>query len=213
MLNLVVSVLYSIALHLIFMFELARYRNAKQCNCIGKSLHSVLTKTTFCRHPTICQVSHSFKPASNNNYKKVLHLTCGNVLDLNSGVARGEGAGGSGILDELYVIICLNYIDQLLLGYIAYLLIAHHLTVLPSAQAQSYGNGPLHLVYALVYSRLYKKDLIIMCIMSQLGTVFFFVFAAFESLTLSVRMQYRHYRQYYASDMGARTGGTVPFSL
>ena len=31
----------------------------------------------------------------------------------------------------------------------------------------------------------------------------FFVFALFESLTLSVRMQYRHYRQYYASDIGA----------
>ena len=33
--------------------------------------------------------------------------------------SRGEG----GILDKLYVIICLNYFDQLLLGYIAYLLI------------------------------------------------------------------------------------------
>ena len=68
--------------------------------------------------------------------------------------------GGGGILDKLYVIICLNYFDQLLLGYIAYLLIVNHLTVLPSAQAQSYGSGPRHLVYALVYSREYKKDLI-----------------------------------------------------
>ena len=104
--------------------------------------------------------------------------------------SKGGGEGG-GILDKLYVIICLNYFDQLLLGYIAYLLIVNHLTVLPSAQAQSYGSGPRHLVYALVYSREYKKDLILMCIMSQLRTVFF-VFASFESLTLSVRMQYRH---------------------
>ena len=108
-----------------------------------------------------------------------------------SGVARGGGRGG--ILDKLYAIICLNYFDQLLLDYIAYLLIVNHLTVLPSAQAQSYGSGPRHLVYALVYSREYKKDLILMCNMSQLRTVFFFVFALFESLTLSVRMQYRHW--------------------
>ena len=97
---------------------------------------------------------------------------------------------GKGILDKLYVIICLNYFDQLLLGYIAYLLIVNHLTVLSSAQALSYGSGPRHLVYALVYSREYKKDLILKCIMSQLRTVFF-VFASFESLTLSV--QYRHW--------------------
>ena len=45
--------------------------------------------------------------------------------------------------------------------------------MLPSAQAQSCGNGPRHLVYALVSSREYKKDLILMCIMSQLRTVFF----------------------------------------
>ena len=107
---------------------------------------------------------------------------------------RSKGGGRSapgGILDKHYVIICLNYFDQLLLGYIAYLLIVNHLTVLPSAQAQSYGSGPRHLVYALVYSREYKKDLILMCIMLQLRTVFF-VFASFESLTLSVLMQYRH---------------------
>ena len=95
-------------------------------------------------------------------------------------------------MDKLYVIICFNYFDQPLLGYNAYLLIVDHLTVLPSAQAQSYGSGPRHLVYALVYSRVYKKDLILMCIMSQLRTVFF-VFASFESLTLSVRMQCRHW--------------------
>ena len=78
--------------------------------------------------------------------------------------------------------------------------------MLPSALAQSCGNGPRHLVYALVYSREYKKDLILMCMMSQLRTVFF-VFALFEPLTLSERMQYRNYRQYYASDMGAHRGG------
>ena len=95
-----------------------------------------------------------------------------------SGVA---GGGGGGISDKLYVIIIfLNYFEQLLLGYIAYLLIVNHLTVLPSAQA--------HLVYALVYSREYKTDLILMFIMSQLRTVFFFVFALCEMLTLSARM-------------------------
>ena len=61
--------------------------------------------------------------------------------------------------------------------------------MLHSAQAQSCGNGPRHLVYALVYFREYKKDLILICIMSQLRTVFFFVFALFELLTLSVGMQ------------------------
>ena len=93
-------------------------------------------------------------------------------------------------MDKLYVIIFPNhiYFEQLLLGYIAYFLIVNHLTVLPSAQAQSRGNGPHHLVYALVYSREYKKDLILMCILSQLHTVFF-VFALFVSLALSVRMQ------------------------
>ena len=50
------------------------------------------------------------------------------------------------------------------------------------AQAQSCGNGPRHLAYALVYSREYKKDLILMCIKSQLRTVFF-VFALFVSLS------------------------------
>ena len=95
-------------------------------------------------------------------------------------------------MDKLYVIIFLNYFEQPLLGYTAYLLIVNHLTVLPSAQAQCCGNGPRHLGYALVYSREYKKDLILMFIMSQLRTVFFFVFALFELFTLSVRMQYRH---------------------
>ena len=38
-----------------------------------------------------------------------------------------------------------------------------------------------HLVYASVYSSEYNKDLILMFIMSQLRTVFFFVFALFES--------------------------------
>ena len=68
------------------------------------------------------------------------------------------GGGGGGILDKLYVIIFPNYFEQLLLGYIAYFLIVNHLTVLPSAQAQSCGNGPRHPVNALVYSREYKKD-------------------------------------------------------
>ena len=52
------------------------------------------------------------------------------------------GGGGGSILDKLYVIIFLNYFEQLLLGYIAYLLIVNHLTALPSAQARSCGNGP-----------------------------------------------------------------------
>ena len=34
---------------------------------------------------------------------------------------------GGGILDELYVIIFLNYFEHLLLGYIAYLLIVNHI--------------------------------------------------------------------------------------
>ena len=79
--------------------------------------------------------------------------------------ALGGTPGGGGILDKLYVIIFLNCFEQLLLGYISYSLIVNHLTVLPTAQAQSCGNGPRHLVYALVYSREYKKDLILMYIM------------------------------------------------
>ena len=63
----------------------------------------------------------------------------------------------------LYVINFLSCFEQPLLGYIAYLLIVNHPTVLPSAHTQSCGNGPRHLVYALVYSREYKKDLILMC--------------------------------------------------
>ena len=34
-------------------------------------------------------------------------------------------------------------------GFIAYLLIVNHHTVLPIAQAQSFENGPRHVVYAL----------------------------------------------------------------
>ena len=131
-----------------------------------------------------------------------------------SGVARGGGGGavrpGGGILDKLYVIIFLNYFEQPLFSYIAYLLIGNHLTVLPSAQAQSCRNGPCHLVYALEYSHEYKKDLILMCVMSQWRTVFFFAFALFESLTLSVQLQYRH-EAVLANDMGARRGVTVPY--
>ena len=100
-----------------------------------------------------------------------------------SGVVRGAVRPGGGILDKLYVIIFLNYFEQPLLSYVAYLLIGNHLAVLPNAQAQSCRNGPCHLVYALVFSHKYKKDLILMCVMSQLRTVFFFVFALFESLT------------------------------
>ena len=82
--------------------------------------------------------------------------------------------------------------------------------MLPSAQAQSSGNGSRHLVYALLYSREYKTDLLLMCIMSQLRTVFF-VFALFKLLTLSVRMHYKH-EVAHASDMGARRGAMVPYS-
>ena len=67
-------------------------------------------------------------------------------------------------MDKLYVIIFLNYFEQLLVGYIAYFVIVNHLTVLPSAQVQSCGNGPRHLVYALVYSREYKKDFNVYCV-------------------------------------------------
>ena len=70
-------------------------------------------------------------------------------MSSSSGVVRG-GGGGGGILDKLYVVIFLYYFQQLLLGYIAYMLIVNHLTVLPCAQAQSCGNGPRHLVYALI---------------------------------------------------------------
>ena len=109
-------------------------------------------------------------------------------------VSTGVGGGLQHFhcIKKSFVIVFLNYFEQPLLGYIAYLLIVNHLTVLPSAQAQSYGNKPRHLVYALVYSREYKKGLILISIMSQLRTAFFFVFALFESLILSVRMQYRH---------------------
>ena len=112
-------------------------------------------------------------------------------------------------MDKLYVIIFLDYFEQPLPSYIAYLLIGNHLTVLPSAQAQSCRNGPCHLVYALMYSHEYKKDLILMCIMPQLRTVFC-VFALFVSLTLSVQLQYRH-KAVLASDMGARREVTVPY--
>ena len=46
---------------------------------------------------------------------------------------RSKDGRGGGILDKLYVIIFLNYFEQLLLDYIAYLLIVNHLTVLSSA--------------------------------------------------------------------------------
>ena len=52
----------------------------------------------------------------------------------NSGVERGAG-----ILDKLCVIIFLNYFEQLLLGYIAYLLIVNHLTVLPRCKVAEMG--------------------------------------------------------------------------
>ena len=45
------------------------------------------------------------------------------------GGRRGERFAPGGISDKLYVIIFLNYFDQLLLGYVAYLLIVNHLTV------------------------------------------------------------------------------------
>ena len=53
-----------------------------------------------------------------------------------SGVARGCGPPraalpGGGILDKLYVIIFLSYFEQLLLGYIAYLLIVNHISPHP----------------------------------------------------------------------------------
>ena len=38
---------------------------------------------------------------------------------------------GDAILDKLYEVIFLYYFEQLLLGYIAYMLIVNHLTVLP----------------------------------------------------------------------------------
>ena len=109
-------------------------------------------------------------------------------------------------MDKLYVIICLHYFDQLLLGYIVNLLIVNHLTVLPSAQAQSYGSGARHLVYALVYSREYKNDLILMCICHNC--------ALFSSSCLH-HLNRSHAacecstgtRQYYASNMAARWGG------
>ena len=66
------------------------------------------------------------------------HFRDCDIISAHSGVARG-GSGpprvarpGSGILDKLYVIIFLNDFDQLLLSYIAYLLIVNHFTVLPN---------------------------------------------------------------------------------
>ena len=114
-----------------------------------------------------------------------------------SGIARGAGGGlpraarlGGGILDKLYVIIFLSYYDQLLLGYIPYLLIVNHLTVLPRRKVTEITPAISFTLWCIL--REYKKDLILICIMLQLCTVFFFVFASFESLTLSMRMQYRH---------------------
>ena len=94
-----------------------------------------------------------------NLYNKIKRSDC-----LRHQAMQPHWSAPGGILDKLCVIIFLNYFTQPLLGYIAYLLIVNHLTVLPSAQAHSCGNGPRHLVYALVYSREYKKDLILMCI-------------------------------------------------
>ena len=111
------------------------------------------------------------------------------------------------ILDKLYVIICVNYFDQLLLGYIAYLLIVNHLTVLPSAQAQSYGNGPRHLVYALVYSREYSKDLILKCVLCHNCALFSSSSLHYLNRSHSACECSIGTRQYYASDMGARKGG------
>ena len=127
-----------------------------------------------------------------------------------SGVARGAVRPEGCVLDKFYVIAFLNYFEQPLLSYIAYLLIGNYPTVLPSAQTQSCRNGPCHLVYALEYSHEYKKDLMLMCVMSQMRTVFFFVFALFESLTLSLQLQYR-YKAVLANNMGARRGVTVPY--
>ena len=76
-------------------------------------------------------------------------------------------------MDKLYTIFFLKYFEQSLLCYIAYLLIVHYLATLPNAQAQSCGNRPRHLVYALVYSREYHKDLILLFIMSQLRSLLF----------------------------------------
>ena len=55
-------------------------------------------------------------------------------------------AWGAAFWISFMQLIFLNFFEQLLLGYIAYLLIVNHLTVLPRAQAQSCGNGPRHLV-------------------------------------------------------------------
>ena len=67
----------------------------------------------------------------------------------------------------------------------------HPITVQPNAQAQSCGNGPaisftlrsfsFFISFTLRIMRLVcKKDLILMFIMSQLRSAFFFVFALFD---------------------------------
>ena len=59
---------------------------------------------------------------------------------------------------------------------------SHCVAQCPGAKFRKWSR---HLVYASVYFCEYNKDLILMFIMSQLRTAFFFVFALFESLTLS----------------------------
>ena len=85
------------------------------------------------------------------------------------------GTLGGGILDKLYVLFFLIILNN---HYFAISLFANrrlnYLTMLLNAQVQSCGNGPRHLVYALVYSRKYNKDLILLFFMSQLRSLLFF---------------------------------------
>ena len=91
-------------------------------------------------------------------------------------VAGSGVTKGAAFLDKLYVIFLNN----------------HHLFAIckssycvgqcPGAKLRKWAR---HLVYASVYSREYTKDLILMSIMSQLRTAFFFVLALFKSFTLS----------------------------
>ena len=88
-------------------------------------------------------------------------------------VAEGGGGERGAAFYISFMYFFLNYFEQSLLCYITYLLILNHLTMLPNAQAQSCGNGPRHLVYALVYSREYNRDLILLFIMSRLRSLLF----------------------------------------
>ena len=54
---------------------------------------------------------------------------------------QGGGVAPGGILDKLYVVIFLYYFEQLLLGYIAYMLIVNHLTVLPRRKVAEMGSA------------------------------------------------------------------------